>query len=42
MSKWVEMMSEDVSDQSIQSPEDVVFFLMALDKSIGGQVNAKR
>ena len=30
---WVEMMSEDASEQLIQSQEDAVFFFIALDES---------
>ena len=33
MARRVEMMSEDVSEQLIQSQEDAVFFLIALDES---------
>ena len=33
MTRRVEMMSEDVSEQLIQSQEDTAFFLMALDES---------
>ena len=33
MTTWVEMMSEDVSEQVIQSQRDAVFFSIALDES---------